>query len=141
MNFIYAVIIGALLGFIIDLYVCIFSISDGVTLNKGNSLLKLLNTVVYGSGAGLMYLVLLIPFFSRVISIPVFMIIGSLICTGTELGYGIMINILLFKLTKKKLWDYSHSKINFMGQIDLAHAVGWAFLAVAVQVIFKILFD
>lgn len=140
MKFIYAILIGAFLGFIIDLYVCIYSNKEGITLTKKDSWLKLLNMIVYGTGSGLMYLILLIPFFDKMISIPLFMIMGSIVCTGVELGYGILINIWLYKLTKKKLWDYSHTKLNFMGQIDIVHSIGWAFLAIAVQVIFKILF-
>lgn len=140
MKNIYVIIFSALLGFIIDLYVCVFSNKNGITLTKKDSFLKLLNTFVYGTGGFLMYLVLFIPFFDKAVSIPVFMVIGSIISTGTELGYGFLINILLYKITKKKLWDYSRSKINFMGQIDLAHTIAWGFLAIAVQVIFKILF-
>jgi uncharacterized membrane protein len=46
---------------------------------------------------------------------------GSVIITGIELASGLLLNIKM----KLNLWDYSKSVLNFKGQIDLFHSLGW----------------
>lgn len=69
-----------------------------------------------------------IPFLQKYITIPLMMLIGALIADIIELGSGILLN----KVFKLKIWDYSDSRFNILGQIDLIHTIGWMFLTLAI---------
>lgn len=63
----------------------------------------------------------------------VLMLFGCIIITGLELLGGYLLNIKL----KLNIWDYSNSKIkniplNFLGQIDLYHSIGWFFITIPI---------
>ena len=53
-------------------------------------------------------------------------IIGGSLITGIELLSGIFFNIIL----GLHLWDYSHDKFNFMGQICLTNCIAWYVLSI-----------
>lgn len=55
-------------------------------------------------------------------------IIGGSLITAVELFSGIFFNIFL----KLNLWDYSHDKFNFMGQICLQNCIMWYLLSVVI---------
>jgi uncharacterized membrane protein len=69
-----------------------------------------------------------VPFLQRYITIPLMMLIGAMIVDVIELGSGLLLN----KVFKLKIWDYSDSKFNLFGQIDLMHSVSWAGLTIAI---------
>ncbi len=54
-------------------------------------------------------------------------IAGSLAITVIELAFGIFFNLIL----KQNIWDYSHLKFNFLGQICILFTVVWGFICVA----------
>jgi uncharacterized membrane protein len=72
-----------------------------------------------------------VPFFQRYIAIPIMMLIGAIIIDLIELGSGMLLN----KVLKLSIWDYSNSKLNLFGQIDLLHSIGWA--AITIPICFK----
>lgn len=85
-----------------------------------------------GSIVGLvLYLLFLIPFdMTKIYILLPVCLLGGTIITAAELGSGVLLNIKL----KLKIWDYSNSKItimgktiplNYLGQIDLWHSLGW----------------
>jgi uncharacterized membrane protein len=116
------------MGFILDLYTRIFSVKD-FKLTKKESLKLLLNMPVYGTGGLLFYFAnKCFPITAPCWLIPLRMLIGGLIFTLTELGFGMLFNVVL----KLKLWDYSYSKFNFKGQIDLVHGLLWTALSLVV---------
>lgn len=80
----------------------------------------------------LLYLLFLIPFkMTNIFHIILSGILGSIIITSIELGFGYL---LFYVLKIKKFWDYSNSKINivnkeiklnFLGLIDIWHSLAW----------------
>lgn len=52
-------------------------------------------------------------------------IIGSLVVTGCELIFGIILNLFL----NLHIWDYSNMPLNIMGQICLPFTILWVFLS------------
>ena len=48
-------------------------------------------------------------------------LIGGIIITAIELGSGLLLN----KVFKLDIWDYSHMKFNLWGQIEPFHSIGW----------------
>ena len=55
-------------------------------------------------------------------------LIGGSLITIIELSSGIIFNIFL----KLNLWDYSHEKFNFIGQICLQNCIVWFLLSVVI---------
>lgn len=53
--------------------------------------------------------------------------VGSIAITLIELVFGIVFNVIL----KQNIWDYSHLKFNFLGQICILFTVVWGFICVA----------
>lgn len=51
-------------------------------------------------------------------------IMGSLLITAVELGFGVVFNMVL----KRNIWDYSSIKFNLLGQVCLLYTVLWGFL-------------
>lgn len=98
--------------------------AKGSLIEKLKKLKLLLMIPVYGLAAPLIVLVYQIPCLQKIIMLPVMMIIGSVISTGFELGFGYLYNIKL----KLNIWDYSGSPLNFKGQIDIYHSLIWAAL-------------
>ena len=52
---------------------------------------------------------------------PINIILGGALITFTELISGIILN----KICKFNIWDYSSSTYNFLGQIDALHSICW----------------
>lgn len=69
-----------------------------------------------------------IPFLQKYIAIPIIMLIGAFIIDVIELGSGLLLN----KVLKLKIWDYSHIKWNLLGQISLFHTLGWMGISIAI---------
>jgi hypothetical protein len=73
-------------------------------------------------------------FLNKDLPFMVLMLFGCIIITGLELLGGYFLNIKLRKILKKPIWDYSNYKlklfdkeipINFLGQINVLHSLGW----------------
>lgn len=58
-------------------------------------------------------------------------IIGGGLITALEFVAGIFLNLIL----KWDIWDYSHFKIQFLGQICLKYSIIWIFLAVVAIIV------
>lgn len=92
-----------------------------------------------GVSATIIYLFYLIPYMNK-LPIIVMMVIGGLVITLVELGFGLLLN----KKLKLNIWDYSNSKIgkipvNFLGQIDIYHSIGWIGITYLIVKIFNFL--
>lgn len=59
------------------------------------------------------------------IKYPWDIVAGGLIITACELTSGIVLN----RWLGFNIWDYSHAKYNFLGQIDLLHSTCWFILS------------
>lgn len=68
------------------------------------------------------------PFFHQYLAIPLIMLMGGIIIDIIELGGGLLLN----KVLKLKIWDYSHIKWNLLGQISLPHTLGWMGISIAI---------
>jgi len=91
-----------------------------------------------GSICGLLlYFLFLIPFnMNNIFVLLSVCLIGGIIITSVELLSGLFLNVKL----KLNLWDYSKSKINYKGQIDLYHSLAWCgltYLFYIVNFLFK----
>lgn len=64
---------------------------------------------------------------------PVFVIIGGIHITLNEFLTGILLN----KIFKLKLWDYSNWKFNILGQTSLAHYGLWTVLSAGIYLLLK----
>lgn len=74
-----------------------------------------------GGIAGIVFYIMYYIFFIPMIFL---MLIGCIVITAIELGSGMLLNVVL----KLDLWDYSKYPINFKGQIELFHSIGWFML-------------
>jgi len=66
--------------------------------------------------------------------LPVFIIIGGLHITLNEFLMGILLN----KVLKLKLWDYSNWNFNILGQTSLIHYGLWTGLSGMIYIILKL---
>jgi uncharacterized membrane protein len=80
-----------------------------------------------GLSAVILNLFYMIPFKLHILLL---MLIGGIVITVVELGFGMLLNILL----KLDIWDYSNSTIHingydiplhFKGQVDIYHSLIW----------------
>jgi len=78
-----------------------------------------------------MSLLHLIPFLQKLQFLWLFCLIGGIIITLLELSTGLLLN----KILKLKLWDYSSFKFNFLGQIELFHSLAWILLSLVIFLI------
>ena len=123
------------MGFIVD---AITRQLDGIKgfVEKIKSLKILLNIFVYGTGGLLLFWITYIPIFKMLDFLLLFMLLGSVICSVVELGFGILFNIKL----KLNLWNYETKikignkviKLNILGQVDIIHFVLWGFISIPV---------
>ncbi len=85
----------------------------------------------------ILYLYFLIPFnMSNIFFFILAGLFGGMLITSIELGSGILLN----RILKLNLWDYSKSKINYLGQIELFHSLGWigiTYLFYFINLLFK----
>lgn len=91
-----------------------------------------------GGFAGTILSLILLLFQSWLITIIMiipYIIIGGFIITLIELLSGLILN----KLLKLNIWDYSMFKFNFLGQIELFHSIGWVGLSLIVYILSNIL--
>jgi uncharacterized membrane protein len=96
--------------------------------------LKLLLMVpCYSIACVMIGLIYKIPFMQNIKFLPLLMLMGGIIATASEFGYGILVN----KVLKLNIWDYSHMKIklfgrviplHIMGQIEIFHIILWLLL-------------
>ena len=56
---------------------------------------------------------------------PINVILSGLLITLAELASGIILN----RICKFDIWDYSSSKYNFLGQIDALHSTCWILIS------------
>ena len=124
------------LGFIFEWAFRILT-GDLCFLSKMRELAKLLMIFVYGIAGAIIRLLYAIPFFQQMQNLLLLLVIGGVIATIIEFGFGYLFNIVL----KLGLWDYSNSKIkigdsiiylNFRGQIDIWHTILWCALTLLV---------
>jgi hypothetical protein len=107
-------------------------------IKKEYKTLKLLLMIpIYGLASVLIWLVYNIPIFQKIEYVPLLCIIGMIIANLFELGSGILLN----KVLKLNIWDYSGTRINFfgkifpghiMGQIDWIHSLIWLVLTLVI---------
>ena len=124
MIFILKNVIGALIGYILDLHFR-FLAQKETKITRWGFLKLLTNIPVYGSGFLLLSLLALIPIFDRVVFMVLYVLVGGLICNMVELAWGYLLNIKL----KLNICDYDTKimvfgkNINFtiMRQTDLLH--------------------
>lgn len=85
-----------------------------------------------------------VPFIYENVSIfPFVMLFGMIIITTLELGAGYLLNIKL----KLNIWHYDTAiklfgktiPMNFLGQIDIYHSLGWFFMTYLVCILDKLL--
>lgn len=86
--------------------------------------------IIFGISAVLISLVCKIHFMQKLAFLPILCAIGMIIIDSLELGGGLILN----KVLKLNIWDYSNSKFNLLGQIDLIHSLGW--LAITIPIYF-----
>jgi len=93
----------------------------------------------------LLHLYIMIPLNYKNIFILILLgIVSCVIITGLELLSGLLLNIKM----KLNLWNYDtkitlfkkNIPLNYKGQIDIFHSIGWFFIGYIVLVIDKILF-
>jgi uncharacterized membrane protein len=84
--------------------------------------------------AGLAVIIMLYIYRSnKAISPVVFGLLASLVITTLEFVFGIVFNLFL----NEKVWDYSNTPLNIMGQICLPFSVIWFFFGLLLLFIFK----
>lgn len=92
---------------------------------------------IYGFACVLIGLFYKIPFMQDVKFLPLLMFCGMIVANLFEFAGGLLLN----KVLKLNIWDYSNSKIkifgkviplNLMGQIDLFHSILWMGLTIVV---------
>ena len=84
--------------------------------------------------AGLAVIIMLFIYRSnKAISPVIFGLIASLVITALEFIFGIVFNLFL----NEKVWDYSNTPLNIMGQICLPFSVIWFFFGLLLLFIFK----
>ena len=85
---------------------------------------KLIMFPIYGIGGMIISLLYLIPFLRDIKFLALLLLFGVLIGNMIELGSGMLLN----KVLKLNIWDYSKERFNLFGQIDLLHTMVWAVL-------------
>jgi uncharacterized membrane protein len=83
---------------------------------------------IFGLSAVLISLVYMVPFMQKIAALPILAIIGMIIIDSLELGGGLLLN----KVFKLQIWDYSNDKFNLLGQIDRIHSLGWMALTIPI---------
>lgn len=61
--------------------------------------------------------------------------LSSLIITLLELGFGLILNVVL----KLDIWDYSKMRFNFIGQISLRYSIYWFLLSLPAIILYDYL--
>lgn len=111
---------------------------------KLKQLKLLLMLPVYGIACVIIELIFRIQIMQKITLLPIMMLIGGIIATLIELGFGMLYN----KILKLDIWNYDHSYItigkkkiplNILGQIDLLHFFMWSLLTIVVIYFSKIL--
>lgn len=87
---------------------------------KLHELKLLLMMPCYSLACAIVALVYKIPFMQNIKLLPILMLIGGIIITVIEFGYGILVN----KVIKLNIWDYSHIKIKLFGYVIPLHIMG-----------------
>lgn len=128
------------LGYVVDRTTRDIEIIKGL-LNKLKECKKLLNIFVYGSGGVLLYLISLIPLFKYMAFLPLFLLTGGILCSGVELGFGLLFN----KVLKLDLWYYAPKikifgktfKLHLFNQTDIMHFFLWCLISYPAYLLFQ----
>jgi len=69
------------------------------------------------------------------VSAPVQVLIGTLAAVVLEFVGG----VLSLAILRRRLWNYSHERLHFMGHIDMLHTVYWFAIVILVRVAYGVL--
>lgn len=81
---------------------------------------------IYGTGALAVSLPLSYININFYLDILLIFLSGIVICTGVEF----LISVILEKIFKMKLWDYSQMPLNIHGRVWIGYSLGWGLLSI-----------
>lgn len=88
-------------------------------------------SLIFGTAAIMLY-----TFFrSHIVSFPLSVIFGTMLCVGLELISAVLLQLVFHY----RLWDYSANPFNFYGFIDLQHTLYWFFLTFLYRLFYELL--
>jgi hypothetical protein len=107
---------------------------------KGKLKLLLMLVIYWIYGAIMIAVYIYVPIFKIYAFMPIYAVIGGIVATGVELGFGLLYN----RVLKLNVWAYPKEyltiinkkiPISFMGQIKLKHSIMYAGLTLIVPIV------